>query len=77
MTRAEELLELVEAKLPLDGKISALKTVMKNIYQDLSKKVESVGGKELVALAGILLKVEKAQYLYYKEVENFRKSVKE
>jgi len=58
---------------PIKGKINALKTVMKNIFDELSKDVKYEEGAKLVKKASKLAEIEELQNQYIKAILNFLK----
>jgi len=64
---------LNESNPKIKGKIKALKTVMKNVFDDLSKDVEYEEGAKLVKMASKLAEIEELQNQYIKAILNFIK----
>lgn len=64
---------LTESNPKTKGKINALKIVIKNVFEELSKDVEYEKGEKLIKMASKLAEVEKTQYQYIKAISNFLK----
>jgi len=58
----------------INGKIKALKTVMKSIFDELSDKVKYFEGRDLIKSANDLALIEEYQEKYYKALIQFLKN---